>query len=495
MSNFFSQHPKLDSKVVSINDCLQLPAFKALHKTSRATASSNLATGWDENRKAEWRHLVRDGVINIAGETADINFFNEMFGGNVETIDAKNLYTKYNTDTDYNISAQAAVVGSAPGAPTWITLSRAYHSSNGKYSNLAKGQSLYVYEDNQMLHISDIDVSVDFAHRAQVVPYRKGYKVNVRKQKPMMVVPARIVSGQSTPRASQRTLTPGYVSKLAPLRIRKDWCQPIDLLKGYEDVLQWAIMFDKEGREQDCWITQQKIDSFESMQLAENLFFLLGNTIDNPALLDVVIEGGYTGFDGFLPTLKYAGGFVYDYDPTLGFSLEFDYGQIILRQDALKETNEFTVIHGKNFMVNMVRNSNEFLKSQPGSCTFDSFKRMPDGGISKYDISSYRAFNHTLHFKEWGSLSDSRMLGNHDMPNLAIGLATTGIKDSKGRTVNPIEFYVPRGCAETGAFEEHDFDTRDIDGTEYLKGWMAKTLMMQIHGAKKHMLFNPINNL
>ena len=56
MSNFFSQHPKLDTKVVSINDCLQLPAFKALHEASRATASSNNIAGWDENRKAEWRH-------------------------------------------------------------------------------------------------------------------------------------------------------------------------------------------------------------------------------------------------------------------------------------------------------------------------------------------------------------------------------------------------------------------------------------------------------
>lgn len=494
MSNFFSAHPQDRSKLFTIDDCLKLPAFKAVFEASRNGSVNNVA-GYDENRKAEWRNLVRDGVINVGGESVDINFFNEMFGGNAEIIDAKNLYTKYNTDRDYNIAAAASAVGSAPGSPTWITLAKAYHDETGKYSNLSEGQSLYIYEDMQFVHISQIDKTNDFAHRALVTPYRAAYTVNVRKLKPIMVAPARIVSGQSTTKASSRAITPGYVSKTSPLRIRKDWCQPIDMLKGYEDVLQWAIMFDKDGNEIDCWITQAQIDNFEGMQLAENLFFLLGNTIDNPALLGVVVEGGYTGFDGLLPTLKYAGGFVYDYDPTLGFSLEYDYGQIILRQDALKETTEFTMIHGKNFMVNMVRNSNEFLKSQPGACTFDSFKRMPDGGISKYSINSYRAFNHTLHFKEWGSMSDSRLLGNHDMPNLAIGIASNGLKDSKGRAVSAVEFYVPRGCKETGAYEEHFIDTRVTDGSEYLKGWNAKTLMMQVHGAKKHMLFNPIVNL
>ncbi len=491
---FFASAPRIKTDLFSMTEALKLPAFKAVFEASRANASSNNCNEWDENRKAEWRQLVRDGVINVGGESVDINFFNEMYGGNIEYIDAKNLYTKYNGDVDYNISAQSAAVGSAPGAEKWITLSRSYHSTNGKYSYPMEGMSVYVYEDGQQLYIAEKNVTVDYAHQLRVVPYNKKYTVNVRKQKPMLVMPARIVGGNSSMKASSTMVTPGYVSKAMPLRLRKDWSTPVDLLKGYEDVLQWGILFDKDGKEVDCWITHDKMKAFEQMQLAENLAFFLGNKIDNPALLDVVVDSGYNGFDGYLPTIKYGGGFVYDYDPTLGFSLEFDYGQIILRQDALKETKEFTACHGKNFMVNMVRNSNEFIKGQPGSCTFDSFKRMADGGIAKYGITSYKAFNHTIHFKEWGSLSDTRLLGNYDMPNLAILTPSGGLKDSKGRSVSPIEFFVPRGCAENGAFEEHDFDTRDIDGTENIKGWMAKTLMMLIHGTKKHVLLNPVVN-
>jgi hypothetical protein len=489
---FFSNAPKINTQLYNIDDCLKLPAFKAVHEASRSGSVENLSE-WDANRKAEWRHLVRDAVINLGGESIDLNFFNEMFGGNIETIDAKNLYTKYNADVDYNIAAQAAATGSAPGAKKWITLARGYHSTNGKYSYPSKGMSLYIYEDGQKLYVEDTDRSVDYAHKLLVTPYRKNYTVNVRKQTPILVMPARIIGGNSCMLPTTTMSTPGYVSKLAPIRLRKDWCTPVDLMKGYEDILQWAIMFDKNGKEIDCWITYEKVKAFEQMQLAENLVFFLGNTIDNPLLLDVVVDSGYTGFDGYLPTIKYAGGFVYDYDPTLGFSLEQDYGQIILRQDSLKETKEFSVIHGKNFMVNMVRNSNEFLKTQPGQIGMQSFKRSP-GAVEKYSITSYKAFNNTLHFKEWGSLSDSRLLGNYDMPNMAIMTPTTGIKDSKGRAVSPIEFYVPRGCGENGAIEEHDFDLRDITGCEEIKGWLAKTLMMQVHGAKKHIFINPVVN-
>lgn len=491
MSNFFSSQPRHQTQVFSLDDALVLPAFKAVYEASKA-GSAQYNNEWDANRQAEWRKLVRDGVINLMGEKVDTNFFNEIFGGNAEFIDAKKLYTKYNTDRDYNIAAASSATANAPGADVWVTLSRAYHSANGKYSYAQKGLSLYIYEDRQNVFVVDIDKSNDFAHRVLLRPYKQHYTINVRANKPMLVNPARIVNGQSSPQPTGRMQTPGYVSKTSPLRIRKDWKLEIEALKGYDEILQWAVSFDKDGNEIDCWMASKHIEMFEDMQLAENIIFYLGSTIDNPSMLGIVEDGGYTGFDGLLPTLRFGGGFVYDYDPSIGFSLETDYGQIILRQDALKETTEFTVLHGKNFMVNMVRNSNNFLKSQPGELSFKSFDRAANGAIEKYSIQSYKAFNHSLHFRELGSASDSRLLGNYDMPNLAICIASTGLKDSKGNAVKPIEFFVPRGCAETGAFEEYQRDMRKINGEEYLEGHATKTLMMQIHGAKKHILINPV---
>lgn len=490
---FLSSTPRCNTELFSIDECLKLPAFQAVWEASRNTGSVRNCE-WDDNRKAEWRNAIREGVISCAGDNVDINFFNEMFGGNIETVDAKNLYTKYMCDVDYNVAAQSNAVGSAPGAGVWFTLARGYHSTGGKYSYPAKGMSIYIYQDGMQLYIDDIDRTTDNAHRFHVIPYRAAYTVNIRRGTPLLVVPARIVGGDSCPMPSTTMQTPGYISKTSPMRLRKDWCTKVDLMRGYQDILQWAIMFDKDGKEIDCWITYEKIKAMEQMQLAENIAFFLGNQIDNPELLGVTIDQGYTGFDGYLPTLKYAGGYVYDYDPTQGFSLEFDYGNILLRQDSFKQTKEFQVVHGKPFMVNMVRNSNEFLKNQVGACTFEAYKRMPDDGIKKYDITSYRAFGHTLHFKEWGVLSDSRLLGNYDMRNLAIMVPATGLHDSKGKSVSAMEFYVPKGCGESGALEEHQTDMRDVTQCEEIKGYVAKTLMMQIHCPKLHILLNPVTN-
>lgn len=467
------------------------PAFKAVYEAGKNSSVNNC--DWDDNRKAEWRNLVRQNAIKLGGENIELNFFNDMYGGNIETIDAKNLYTKYITDVDYNIQAQSNAVASAPGAKVWMTLNRGYHSTNGKYSYAGKGMSIYIYEDGQKAYIEDKDTGTDYAHRVLLVPFRKAYQINIRAKRPIMVMPARIIGGYSCPLPSTTMQTPGYISKIAPMRIRKDWCVKVDLLKGYEDIMQWGIMFDKDGKEIDCWIPYAKTKAMEDMQLSKNLAFFLGNTIDNPDL-SFVQDGGYTGFDGYLPTLKYGGGFVYNYDPTAGFSLEFDYGQILLRQDALKLTKEFTVAHGKNFLINMVRNSNQFIKDNPGACTFETFKRSPAGALEKWSISSYKAFGHSLHFKEWGALSDSRLLGNYDMANLAIMTPGTGLTDTKGNAVSAIEFYVPRGCGETGALLENDRDMRKVDGCEQIEGDLVETLMMQIHGAKFHILLNPVSS-
>src|SRR5205085_4344288 len=113
-------------QIFFVDDARKQPAIKAIYESSRNGSVANVSE-WDEKRKAEWRNLIREGVINVGGESVDINSFNEMFGGNIETIDAKNLYVKYNADVDYNISAQAATVGSAPGAPVWVPIARAYH--------------------------------------------------------------------------------------------------------------------------------------------------------------------------------------------------------------------------------------------------------------------------------------------------------------------------------------------------------------------------------
>ena len=286
--------------------------------------------------------------------------------------------------------------------------------------------------------------------------------------------------------------TPGYTNRVRPFRIRRDWCVPIDLMRGYDDVLQFAIMFDENGNEIDCWELFEKTQARRDMKWAKNLIAFMGQQVDNPNLIADKLSVDYSGFDGYLPTLQYGGGTVHQFDPSIGYDLDADFGALIIKNDALKRTNEFVALHAKPFMLGLVRNANDMFKNSAGSCTFDTFKRMGDGDIKKLGVNSYSYLGYTIHFKEMSALSDSRGVGNYNFPHMAMLIPGNGLKDSKGRVVPPFEFYVPQGCAENGRMEEFNRDKRQIDGCETLEGHVAETIMMAIHCPQHHVLLDPI---
>ena len=493
MAAIFSNAPRCGTKIFSVGDCLdKLKAFNAVYEANKDTSSVNNCK--DDTKGTQWRKLVRDGVVNCGGDPMELDFFEGISGSKTEYIDAKTLYTRYNCDVDQNIYAQSAAVAPSPGQPATFQLLKALHSGNGKYSYPAEGYSIYIYEDRQWVFISGKDVTADFGHNVTVQPYKKSYTVNIRANSKMLIMPVRLVKGLSCPVPNTSMQAPGYTSKVQPFRIRKDWCLPIDLMRGYEDVMQFAIMFDENGKEVDCWEAYEKTQARRDMKWGKNLLAFIGQNIDNPTLLGERTGADYAGFDGYLPTLEFGGGSVIDIDPSVGFDLEADFGAIILKNDALKRTNEFVALHAKPFMMGLIRNANANFKNNPGSCTFETFKRMGAGGadISKLGVDSWKYLGYSIHFKEMSALSDSRGIGNYNFPHLAMLIPGNGLKDSKGREVPAIEFYQPRGCAESGMFEEVDRDMRKINGCDTLEGQMAETVMMGIHCPNQHILLNPV---
>lgn len=491
MANIFSSSPRCGTKVFSVGDCLdKLKAFNAVYEANKDTASVNSCG--DDTKGTQWRKLVREGVINCGGEPMELDFFEAIAGGKTETIDAKSLYIRYNCDIDQNVYAQAATQAATAGQPATFQLLKALHSGNGKYSYPAEGYSIYIYEDRQWVYVTGKNVTTDYGHLVTVEPYDKSYQVKIRTNSKMLILPVRLVNGLSCPKPTTSMQTPGYTSKVQPFRIRKDWCVPIDLMRGYEDVLQFAIMFDENGKEVDCWELYEKTTARREMKWAKNLLFFMGQKVSNPTLLGNQLSADYSGFDGYLPTLQYGGGTVIDIDPSVGFDLEADFGAIILKNDALKRTNEFVALHAKPFMMGLIRNANEAFKHNAGSCTFETFKRMGQGDIQKLGIDSYKYLGYTIHFKELSALSDSRGIGNYDFPHMAMLIPGNGLRDSKGREVPAIEFYQPKGCAESGMFEEHNRDMRKINGCETLEGHVAETVMMAVHCPNQHIFINPV---
>lgn len=486
---FFYNKPKIQTKIFNVKDALDsLNAFNAMHQFDGANVDN--CPDMSDPDRASWRKAVKDGVINLGGAPTDVDFFEKFAGGKTTDIDATNLYIKYRQDKDYNIVAQSDVTGAGPGQAATFVMLKSLHAVGGKYSNAALGGNIYNYEDGQWMEITAINTSADYAHTVTVTPFSKDYTVRMKAGRKMMYNPVRFVNGLSCHQPSNSWETPGYVQKITPYRIRKDWEIAIDLTRKAEEVMQFAIMFDANGREVEGFEMYEKTNAREEFRFMKNLTWMFGQKKDNPTLVGASLNKKYSGFMGYLPTLQYAGGTIYDVDPSQGFGFDDDFQSVITHQDSTKRSKEFMVPHGIQFMFATQRRNEEVFKTQ-GGCSYESFKRMggSQSDIVKLGISSYKYGNFSLHFREVDAWSDKRSIGNGPMPYMAIFQPTLGLTDSKGRSVPPIEFFNPGGST----YEEIDRDHRFLEsGCDKLSGELAETIMMAVHGQENHILINPV---
>ncbi len=495
-----SKTPRCSNSLATVGDVVdKLKAFNAMYESGTSGSVSNCAN--TEAEKANWRKAIRENVINCSGAPTELDFFEKVFGSpKPHPTDASEIFIKYNCDKDYNIYAATQVTGGAPAAATNFTMLKSMHSGNGKYSNVAVNGSLYIYEDRQWVRVTAVDKTTDYAHIVTVVPYSKSYTVNIRAGKKMMFTPVRMVDGYHCAVPSSTWDAPGYISSVKPISIRKDWELPLELKKAFSEVFQFPVIFDKDGKQMDSWQAYEQIKAREEMKLFKNLFSFLGTRMDNPALVGasglVLTSNKYSGFDGYLPTMRNGGGTVYEYDPALGFSFEADFMPIMLRQDAMKKSKNFTVIHGLPFMAGLQRSNAAILKEQAGQNNLAIYAQrvgMSEMDLVKLGIRSYSYLNFMLTFKEMDGLTDSRLIGNDDMPNLAMMLPMDGLKDSKGNPVSAIEFFNPKGSGADGSYWESDIiDHRHTENRcNKVSGWMTEDLMMAIHCPQLQILLQP----
>lgn len=494
MAGIYSASPRCGNQkyttVATVVD--KLKAFNAMYALQPETTSN---CGLDANEQAQWRKGVRDGVINCGGEAVEIDFFEKIFGGKQTRTESTDITIKYNCRKDHNIFAESAVVGGAPGSPATFTVMRSQYAGSGKFSNVAVGGNIYIYEDKQWCTITAVDKTTDYAHLVTVTPFSQYYTVNIRAKKKMMFNSTRIVDGYSSMVVASQWDTMGYFQRVQPFRMRRDWELPIDLVRPYQDVLQFALLFDSAGNEVDTFELFETIRAREEFKFMKNLTFFMGQKQDNPLLLNAKNDQKYNGFDGYMPSLRYGGGFIYPYDPTYGFDMDADLKTIILRQDALKKTKEFILVCALPFRMGLESRSQKMFQNAPGACTFESFKRsgMSSADIAKLGIDSYKYMGYSIHLKTVSALSDTANIGNYTIPFTAMMLPGTGLKDSKGKEVTAFEFFSPGGMPETGTYEEIFRDHRHLqNGEEKFSGTIAETYQMVTHCPENHILLDPI---
>lgn len=495
-SSLFLPNPSCggSSQPRTLTEALDLPNFNAMYQANSASSSAQNCK--DEVLAEMFQKKVLNEMIRCGGAKTDIGFFETAFGWTERGVDAKEVWNHYDCDADYNVFFAETATPTGAGLDFVATLHRSSHSPDGKYSYPAKGFSLLDVDNNVWWHIEDKNTDNDFAHVVTLRPQQSTSASGVKKYKKFLVVPARFVGGYSCPMPTNKMPTWGYMQKVNPFRLRRDWHVKVDILRGYKDVLRWAILWDSEGNKVDAWDTYQAQEARLDLQLARNILAFLGTPTTNTDIINgtgaTVVDDIHTGFYGYLPTLKFGGGNVLDFDPAIGYDLDADLEPFILSQDALKKSSTFNVRHGKAFLARLINRANKMVKAEGlGIDAYPAFTRSGEGALKKLGIKSYEWLGFMLNFEEWGALSDSRLLGSQYMSNMAIMTPVDGVTTSGGVPANGIEFYQYGLGKETGDYWEEMVDFRKVTLCDELKGSVAQSVMMKVHCPGNHILLNP----
>lgn len=492
--NLFFNRPVVKPDTVTVKDILTLKHFNAQYQVDPDT--SDYYNCGDPTKAELLRKNVLDSVIRCGNSRAiDFNFFRDLYQQNERMVDTKEVWNMYDVEDDYNIMFQSAETASGAGLSFTATLLRDNHNSGGKRSFPARGFLLQDKDSMIMYSIEAKDDAIDYNHKLTLKPLSGTLVGSVKPYRKYLVVPARMVRGTSCPLITNEMPTTPWMQKVKPVRFRRDWEVEIDLLRGYQDQLQWTILYDKDGTKVNAWDSYQMIKAREGLQLALNMWAFTGNPVTNPDFIDgvttLVIDDVHTGFYGYMPTLKYGGGNVLDYDMTQGLSVEGDLLPFLMSQEALKRTNSYTVLHGFNFMATLTKNVNTMIKLQGGANEGALFNRT-NGNVSYNPVTSFEWLGKRLDFKLFEAIADERLMGSAYFNNIAIMTPNDGVVDTNGRAVRAVEFYQYGMNGETGGYWEETVDKRTTNLCEYMAGSVAQSEMMAFHCPGQHMLIQPI---
>ena len=297
--------------------------------------------------------------------------------------------------------------------------------------------------------------------------------------------------------------TIGYSQQVNFLRVRKDWEVSIDLLRGYNDKIQYAVIYDIEGNPMDAWDVYEAQSAREGVRMGLNIAAFIGTPTTNPALLSGVgatIDPYYPGFYGLLPSIKYGNGVVYDYRSSEGFDFESDGEPIFLWQDSQKRTSKFLVTHGLGFSFGTNNRTTKMVaRAQVGATIWEAYKRLgeltgddKETEVAKLGIRSYMYEGFELDMKKWGAMSDARYAGSEYFSNLAIMIPQEGPMEN-GRPINPMEFYQQGQNGWTGDYYESFVDNRkQTEMCETLQGYSAQSMAYATHCPDLFALLNPV---
>lgn len=501
----FSNKPKFCTQQMSITDVLSLTRFNAMTQSAAENPGVNAfanACG-DPNLGTTFRKNVIHQLIRCGGKNIDLNFMMDIWGNsNPQMVDTKNFYNHYICDTNLNIYAAATANATAVGGPvTWQVL-KSNHTSSGTTSFPVPGYSIWD-KDNMIEYIvTNVDTSTSYAHKVTMVPTDGTVTASIKANTPYLVIPARRVGGYSCKAVTNSMSTIGYSQLVQFLRVRKDWEVQIDLLRGYLDKIQYAVIYDYQGNPMDSWDVYEAQDARQGVQMALNLAMWIGTPTTNAALISgvgAVMDSTHPGFYGWLPSIKYGNGVVYDFRSSVGFDFESDGEPIFLWQDSQKRSSKFLAMHGLAFAFGNNNRTNKMVARAGTNLEWEGYKRIgamsPDTNeteVAKLGIRKYTYEGFDLDFKLCSFMSDVRYTGSDYYSNMCVMTPMEG-PTIEGRQIQPIEIFQEGQGNWTGSYYESYVDNRtQTEACESIQGYSAQSLAMAVHCPDLMILLNPV---
>jgi len=505
--NLFTNKPMFCQKPTSTDQILNMQHFNALVEANPDTCSWQRCG--DPNLGTTWRKNVLHHLIRCGGAPIDLTFMEDMFpnmGFTAErqnTVGTKEWFNHYVCDPDYNIYAAASVSASGPNQPFTFQLLKSNHASSGTTSYPLPGYQLIDKENQIQYTVTNVDSTVPYAHKITVVNNEDGITGSLKSNRAYTILPAREVGGCHCPAIENEMNTIGYSQVVQTIGIRADWELCIDLLSGYKDAPQYAVVYDMQGNPVDNWLLQQEISMRQRIRMTLNALAFTGTPTTNAALINtggtIGVDDLHTGFYGLIPTLKYAGGNVYPFRQDLGFDFQADGEPIFLYQDSRKRATSFMVMHGLAFRFAANDRANGLVaRTDVGSNIWEAYQRLGDtrgeDGVTamrKLGVNHYSYEGFELDFKRMESWSDYRFMGGDYFNNMAIFLPSRGVMEN-GREITPIEFNTFGQGQWNGNYEEHYIDHRKVDGCNNLSGWGVQYTAMTVHCPNQWIIATPV---
>lgn len=441
-----------------------------------------------------WHKALSNYVLNCGEGPGSFSAIMKLFNFAEVEVSATEYWQRHMSVVNFNITAANTVTGAVAGNVTLIVAGSS-HINNGKGSFLNAGYSLVNQRNLQMYEVVGTpNKAVDFGHTGVIRTY-DNQAVELRAGDPLGVFQARIIGDVACSTVPSIMLRDyGYMTRTNPMRFEASWCLNEGI--NIQNEVRKLEILDNDGNTHTEWDPLVRHNTRGEMERAKTMYWLFGTIINNP---NITAQGNFTGFNGYLGTLKNGGGNYFPIPYSGITKVQID----MVEQQAVKfGIREFTWLLPWTQRNNLNSNMAPLYANASGSCTFETFERsgsmddMNGTAVLKKGAKSLNFTGITHHFMtaDWAQESNGLGVEGGVLSNAILVFPSAGAKDIKGNEVPTFENLKITGPGSEiyRYYETYDRQRQySPNFCEKVMGVIRDTIWNKINCVNNHWWFQP----